>query len=411
MYRSFLLGLSIFGFFGVFSVIGHALEISDQNIRFVEYPGFPEAHSTWGSIGYSSRHHKVYIGVTNHRDRIGLYEYDVSGQSIRLRGFIDQLANLREFQWQGKIHSQIVEGPDGAMYFTTDGGESREEYLMNHPHGYHGGHFLKWDPVSEKLTNLGMGLRFESIKDIAVDRITGLLYGVSYPQVHLLVYDPGKNDLKDLGRMGSDHVPRILFSDQWGNGYYFDWRQRLVKYERDSGRLVFANESLPAFPGTPGAYIITGVTASAENDRGDTVYLITYGAKLLAFHPQKTGIGEVEDLGGLVSGEIEEPWAPYCPNIGLGANGRVYYFLGGHGNYVEPDTTVLMEFNPKTGNRSVVMRFTLDQISEVTGNNVRDRDGNLYFCGRRRDVKARQMGESGQSRPFLIIFNPERGVR
>jgi len=58
-----------------------------------------------------------------------------------------------------------------------------------------------------------------------------------------------------------------------------------------------------------------------------------------------------------------------------------------------------------------VMRFSLDQISEVTGNNVSDADGTLYFCGRRRDLGARQMGESGQSRPFLIVFNPERDVR
>jgi hypothetical protein len=386
-------------------------ELSQDNIRFVEYPDFPEAHSTWGSIGFSSRHNKVFIGVTNHKDRIGLYEYDVPSKDIELKGFIDDLVHLRAFQWQGKIHSQIVEGPDGAMYFSTDGGESREEYLMNHPHGYHGGLFLRWDPATGKLTNLGMALRFESIKDIAVDRVSGLIYGVSYPQVHFLVYNPADNDLKDMGRMGSDHVPRILFSDRWGNGYYVDWRQRLVKYERSQGKLTFAKDSLPAFPGTPGNYIITGITASAENHRKGKVYLITYGAKLVAFYPQEIGIGPVEDLGGLVPGESEEPWGPYCPNVGLGANDRLYYFLGGHGSYVEPDTTVLMEYDPETKSRSVVMRFSLDEISEVTGNNVRDREGNLYFCGRRRDIRAQQMGESGQSRPFLIVFHPERSVR
>ena len=176
-----------------------AADLAEENIRFVEYPGFPEAHSTWGSIGYSSQHNLVYIGVTNHKDKIGLYEYNVSQQTIELKGFLPDLLNLRDFQWQGKIHSQIVEGPDGAMYFSTDGGESREEYLMNHPHGYHGGLFLRWDPVAGRMTNLGMGLRFESIKDVAVDRITGLLYGISYPQVHFLVYNPAENDLRDMG--------------------------------------------------------------------------------------------------------------------------------------------------------------------------------------------------------------------
>jgi len=46
----------------------------------------------------------------------------------------------------GEDPLQIVEGPLGEMYFATDGGESREEYLMEHPHGYSGGFFMKWDP-------------------------------------------------------------------------------------------------------------------------------------------------------------------------------------------------------------------------------------------------------------------------
>ena len=102
-------------------------DLTDNSVRFLNYPGFPEAHSTWGSIGYSSTYNKVYIGVTNHRDRQGLFEYDVSSRTMRLCGFIGDLGHLRSFEWQCKIHTQIVEGPDGGMYFGTDGGETREE--------------------------------------------------------------------------------------------------------------------------------------------------------------------------------------------------------------------------------------------------------------------------------------------
>lgn len=177
-------------------------EITRKNIRFVEYPDFPDAHSTWSSIGYSKVHQKVFIGVTNHRDKVGLFEYDVNRDRMRLCGFLPELVNLRDFQWQGKVHSEIIEGPDGCMYFSTDGGESREEYLMNHPHGYGGGFFFKWNPAEERLTKLGYGMLYESIKDITIDRISGRIMGVSYPQVHLLVYDHQKNDLRDLGRVG-----------------------------------------------------------------------------------------------------------------------------------------------------------------------------------------------------------------
>jgi hypothetical protein len=68
-------------------------EITRKDIRFVEYPNFPDAHSTWSSIGYSKTHRKVFIGVTNHRDRVGLYEYDVIRDRMRLCGFLPERAN------------------------------------------------------------------------------------------------------------------------------------------------------------------------------------------------------------------------------------------------------------------------------------------------------------------------------
>ncbi len=389
-----------------------AAQVTPKNIRFVDYPDFPDAHSTWGSIGYSSVHNKVFIGVTNHRDRVGLFEFEVRSGTMRLCGFIPELAHLRDYQWQAKIHTQIVEGPGGEMYFATDGGESRVEYLMEHPHGYSGGFFMKWDPAQNRLTNLGTGLQYESIKDLAVDKKTGRIAAVSYPQVHFLTYDPKTNELRDLGRLGSDHVPRVIFGDPWGNVYYLDWRQRLVKYEPASGKLVFARESLPAFPGTPGEYIVTGVTAYASDSARGITYLITYGAKMLAFHPQQEGIGKVEDLGGIFDSPKAPPWKYYCPNLALGANGKLYYFLGGHGMYaVQGDKVALMEFDPERHTKQIVLTFPMNVINEVTGSDVKDKDGNLYFAGRRDDRSAEQRGESGASRPFMIIFNPGRAIQ
>ncbi|OGF97223.1 MAG: hypothetical protein A3F83_05165 [Candidatus Glassbacteria bacterium RIFCSPLOWO2_12_FULL_58_11] len=386
-------------------------EITRNNIRYVEYPDFPEAHSTWGSIGYNRKYDKVYIGVTNHRDKVGLFEYDIAGQKMRLCGFLPDLAHLRDYQWQGKVHSQLVEGPDGNMYFTTDGGESREEFLMNHPHGYGGGFFFRWEPAAERLVNLGNGLRYESIKDLAVDQLSGKILGISYPQVHLLLYDPLKNELRDLGRVGSDHVPRVLFSDWFGNMYYDDWRQRLIKYEHETGRLLFSKDSLPAFEATPGYRVVTGITGYAADRVGGVIYLVTYSSKLLAFYPTRLGIGKVEDLGGIFEGPDVAPYDYYCPNLALGDNGMLYYFIGGHGSYVGgKEQNVLVEFNPQTRSKQVVLSFPLKEINEVTGANVKDSQGNLYFCGRRSDPQAERMGESGASRPFMIIFNPGREI-
>ncbi len=392
-------------------------EISKRNIAFIEYPEFSEAHSTWGSIGYNPKQNTVIIGVTNHHDKVGFYEYNPLGRDMKLKGFINNMGYLRPFQWQAKIHSKIIFGSDGTAYFTTDGGESREEYLMDHPQGYVGGFFMKWNPYTNIMTNLGMAMPYESLKDIDIDPKTNLLYAVTYPQAHFLLYDPEKNDLRDLGRLASSHVPRVLFTDWWGNCYYTDWRQRLVKYEKGKGTFVFSKNSLPVFEGTPGSKIITGITAFAKDEGSNTIYIITYGAKILAFHPQKEGIGSIEDLGGVADKGDQPEWVPYVPNLNLGNNGKLYYFIGGHGNFVKKDVAVLMEFNPKTHSRKIIYEYPSDELGEATGSDIKDKDGNLYFAGRsekkREPDKVSSAFQDNEliSRPFMIKFNPTKEVQ
>jgi len=392
-------------------VKGQAGRITEKNIRFIEYPGFPGARSTWGDIGYNRKYNAVYIGVTNHIDSIGLYEYNISGNKMELKGFIGEMAHLRDFQWQGKVHSKIIADPDGCIYFSTDGGDMRQLDFMNGPHGYAGGYFMKWDPAEKRLTNLGMGLQYESLKDIDIDPGTGLIYGVTFPQVHFIVYNTKTNNLQDLGRLGCAHVPRVLFTDRWGNCYYVDWRQRLVKYEKGVNKLVFAKESLPAFPGTPGINIITGITAYARNRDESIIYLVTYGGKILAFHPEKTGIGKVDDLGGVFDASNKEKWNYYVPNLNLGDNGKLYYLIGGHGNFAIMNKTVLMEFDPRSQERSIVYEYPVDILVEATGSDVKDKEGNLYFAGRKEAMDSMAYDSGDNSKAFMIKFNPDKEVK
>lgn len=378
--------------------------ISEKNIKFIEYPGFSGAHSTWDDIGYNPKYNTVYIGVTNHVDSVGIYEYNISKNEMKLKGFIGDLANLRAFQWQGKIHSKFIPDNEGNMYFSTDGGDYRQLDFMNGPNGYSGGYVMKWNPDKDKLTNLGMGLQYESLKDMDIDPETGIVYAVTFPKVHFLVYNPKTNNLLDLGRLGSPHVPRVLFTDQWGNCYYVDWRQRLVKYEKSEKKLVFGKEGLPVFPGTPSYSVVTGITAYAENRAQGIIYLITYGSKVLAFYPQKDGIGKVEDLGGVFDATGKEKWDYYVPNLNIGNNGKLYYFIGGHGNFAIKDTTVLVEFDPYSRKKRILIEYPTAILAEATGSNVKDEKGNLYFAARKED-------SLGNSKPYMIKFNPEREVK
>lgn len=390
--------------------------ITEKNIRFIDYYGFPEGSSAWDDIGYNPSDNTVYVGITDHRDKVALYVYHPSIDSVKLKGFVSDLGRLRPFQWQAKIHSKIVAAPNGEMYFATDGGESREEYLMEHPKGYAGGFIMKWNPVSDQMTNLGMGLQYESIKDIDIDPNTGKVYAISYPQVHFLTYDPASNKLSDYGRLGSGHVPRMLFTDKWGNCYYVDWRQRLVKYEVTKEKLLFAPNSLPSFAGTPGEHIITGITAFAKDDKNGVIYLITYGAKVLAFYPQQNGIGKVEDLGGVIDVPGKERWNYYVPNLNVGNNGKLYYVIGGHGIYAKKDISLFVEFDPKTKTPVILFEYPATIFVEATGCDTKDKDGNMYFAGKRNVPRSAEkrgnLAELGDQPtvPFLVKFNPDKTV-
>jgi len=394
-----------------------AQDITEKNMRFIEYDGFPEGSSAWNSIGYNPHDNTVYVGITDHRDKVALYIYNASKDNMQLKGFISDMARLRDFQWQAKIHTKFVAGKNGEMFFATDGGESREEYFMENPKGYAGGFMLKWDPAEHKLTNLGMGLQYESFKDVDIDTASGKLYAISYPQVHFLVYDLQSNDLKDLGRLGSTHVPRMLFTDRWGNCYYVDWRQRLLKYEKSSGKLLFAEKSLPAFEGTPGGYIVTGITAFAKDEGRGVIYLMTYGAKVIAFYPQEHGIGRVEDLGGALDIEGNEKWRYYIPNLNVGNNGKLYYLVGGHGMYAIKDRSVFVEFDPKLKKPKILFEYPSTVFVEATGCDTKDKEGNLYFAGKRNVPKSERnrgnLGELGDrpTVPFLVKFNPDKTVQ
>lgn len=390
--------------------------ITEKNIRFIEYYGFPEGNSAWDDIGYNPVDNTVYVGITDHKDKVALYIYSPDRDSVKLKGFISDLGRLRPFQWQAKIHSKFAVGPKGEMYFATDGGESREEYLMDHPKGYAGGFLMKWNPAEDRMTNLGMGMQYESIKDIDVDLTTGNVYAISYPQVHFLIYDQQLNKLRDYGRLGSAHVPRMMFTDKWGNCYYVDWRQRLVKYEKSQDKLLFDSKSPPAFEGTPGEHIITGITAFAKDEKKGVVYLITYGAKVLAFYPQQNGIGKVEDLGGVIDIPGKKKWNYYVPNLNVGNNGKLYYVIGGHGIYAKKDQSLFVEFDPETGKQKVIYEFPSTVFVEATGCDTKDKDGNMYFAGKKNAppnaAKGGALAElEGQATiPFLVKFNPDKTV-
>jgi hypothetical protein len=387
--------------------------VSRKNFKYVEYEGFPEKHSTWGSIGYSSKYDKVIIGVTDHLENIVVFEYDCKKGKMHRRAGLNEDGHLQRFMWQGKIHSQILENRnDGWMYWGTDGGESREEYYMDHPRGYIGGFFMKYHPQTQEMKVLGRGRRYESIKDITIDQTRNRIYGVSYPSNHFLIKDLKTNTLIDKGVVNKAHVGRVVFTDDWGNGYYADMRGHLVKYEAHADSFIFDENPISRHKLAEAHVKRSGLRSWARD--GDMFYVVTAWEQLFCFKQKEKGLPAIKDMG-LIFDENKELDAKailggYTPNMACARNHKIYYWVGGHNKYFYDSTSVLVELDPKTNKKEMIYKAHMDEVSECTGSHIVDKRGNIYFAARRH-VKGKEAGESGSSEPYMMIFNPEREIQ
>jgi len=388
--------------------------ISKANFKFLDYPGFKDAHSSWGAIGYSSKFDKIIVGVTDHQERVAIYSYDCKKETIELANWVTAGGHIQRYQWQGKIHSQIIENKnDGWLYWGTDGGEDKEEYYMNHPDGYTGGFFMKYNPGTHEIINLGRGRRYESIKDLQIDQVRNRLYGTTYPSAHLIIKDLKTNKVSDKGCLNKAHTGRVVFTDDWGNAYYTDIRGHLVKYEAEIDSLIWSQKPLFSHPKTEAFRIRSGLRAWTRYKNTNDYYISTGWGTIFRFVPQKKGIGKIEELGLILKPSKKYPARKLigstAPNITCGFNHKLYTLVAGHGNFIEKDKAVLIEIDPKTKEKKIVYRIPLSRTLEATGSHIIDKKGNIYFASRRKVKKG--LVYYGESKAQLIIFNPEKELK
>lgn len=395
------------------STLSWGTDLGPENFKFVDYPGFPEQHSTWGSIGYSEKFDRVVIGVTDHFDTVYIYSYDpVSGVMEKGPEITRDGHLLGPYQWQGKIHSQMIENKkDGWIYFGTD--EGLERWV---PYG--GGYFMKYHPITHELVNLGLGSPGLAIKEFCFDQKRQRMYGIGAPDNYIIIKDLETKETRNLGSINKKYPGRVTFTDDWGNLYLADQMGHLVKYEPATDSIHFSKNPLPVSLSTDGRDTgwrnSFGLKGWARYKDTNNFYVLTYTRHVIHFIPEEFGMGEWRDLGLVYEGDdvprntvIDHA---YTPNFVCGNNHKLYYWAGGHGHHFFPDVSVLIEMDPATGETSIVYKAPTTEVLECTGSDVKDKYGNLYFAGTRH-VEGREAGESGSSVPHLVIFNPETPLK
>ncbi|MBL8028674.1 MAG: hypothetical protein JNL74_19780 [Fibrobacteres bacterium] len=379
--------------------------------------GFPNSHTIWSSIGITDKD-VVYSGVCDHTINVGIFKYNPVTDSISYLGDILGLGKMTLQQWQGKVHTALVQNPrDGLVYFGTDAGNGLWEGVGIPEFGYTGGHWFTINPVTDEVKNMGRAVPFLGLKSIAVDPVYNRIFATTDPNSHFIVYDVEKGKSgdfevyskanQDLGCINGIHEPRMSWCDKWGNAYTSNEAGQFVKFNGKTGELTRLNRTvLPYALGTASYLVGSGPSAIVSVDKGSYFYGVTYYGRLFKFTPEENGDGSIEDLGHGWGSNDERADGLKVGNLALNKEKtKLYYVIGGHGQFVTKDSSaILVEFDLAAKTKTHV--YTFDKIvTECTGG-VTDSKGNIFFGAHGQSVPV--PGEETLRKPYLVKFDPAK---
>lgn len=344
-------------------------------VRELTLPTVQEASSIWGATGRDPRGH-IWVGVSAGSSRAAarLLEYDPLADAWHERGaVVERLKTAgvyREGESQVKIHSKILPGADGWLYFasTDEAGEVPGTVLPRW-----GGHLWRIHPATygwEHLLAVPEGL-------VALSGVGRFVFALGYWGHVLYAYDTvtGQSKRTVVGSVDG-HVSRNFLADVRGHAYVPRVRSHADRHL--SAELVEYDSALRELAATPLEFYLRSGSPNPNHGIVGLAYLpdgrllfTTHRGQLYSIDPRGTGAAAVAALGWLhPEGEA------YAPSL---------FFLGGSlvagvtqraGKY----DWVVFELKTRTSVASPLDTKGLQSVL-LYGSITRDNAGRLYVVG------------------------------
>jgi hypothetical protein len=366
-------------------------------VRELRLPDVPGANSVWGATGRDARG-RIWVGVSagSSGNDAHLFQYDPSTDTWQDRGgVVDQLKAAgihRPDEIQTKIHSKIVTGDDGWLYFASSS-EAGESPGASPPRW--GGHIwrihpdrLEWRHVAavpEGLVAMAGGGRF--------------VFALGYWDHVVYRVDTSDGELKRItvGSVGG-HVSRNFLADARGHAYVprvqagGDGAPSAALVEYDAELRAVAETPLEFYLGKGNPNPNHGIVGLAYLPDGRLLFT-THRGHLYAIEPQPGAPAKVAALGWFhPDGET------YAPSLFVVGGSRLVAGVTRRDRRFE---WVVFELTTR-----VSAAFPLDtkdlQRLQLYGSISRDNDGRAYVGG----WTAREQG-SGQ-RPVVLQISQAR---
>jgi hypothetical protein len=334
-------------------------EINGVGVKAAMYPHpeyDEELWSQWGQ-GIVLDDGRFYSAIGDHVAVDGnsfVYEYDPATNTLATVGDVLSYIDHVPGTWgYGKIHSQMVPGPCGEIYFSTYWGSFRD---ITFEGDYTGDVLFRLDPFGRTLQPLGVPVEFYGQASLAAHVPGGLIYGEAVDPVPMsddvetgpfFVYDVIDEQVVYTGPDEPHAGFRSILVDAEGTAYYSIGGGELQTYDPATGETTTHEATVP------GEYLRAATGPGPDG----SVYGVTDGPDMFfAMRPD----GSIEELGEALE---------YTASMALAPDGSAFYYMpGAHGDAPEWGSP-LISVDTATGEQTVIVELN-EAIQEEFGHTV-----------------------------------------
>jgi len=266
--------------------------------------------SCWWALG-NDDDGNIYVAISNHRNypdgNVAVFKYDPSQNKMTLVNDIKSVSTAAE-NWlptenQQKVHTRLIRGADGALYFATHDNSwgTLTDHRGTHIYALKNGVITDLSKTATSYLNKAMqkvngsiGVHVENYGTIGMEMTRGaprLLYGITYGDGYLYRLDLETGDIKMIAQTGkgyADGIIRNFAVDMNGNAYVpmrgtSNGDIRIYKYNNTDGAWAYTGKSYPDNFLASNDPDKSGWVMHVYTKAGDMVYFIAYDGKVYSF--------------------------------------------------------------------------------------------------------------------------------
>ena len=388
----------------------HRVRTTDKayKVQYYEFTEHPESDSTWSlSVGPDGRIYAAACAERTPGNTVKIVRYNEEQDKLDylfdLDKMVDDPADSGRAT-QCKIHYSFVPSmSDGIMYMASHlSGPPIDQPAYSPWRSWHdkercfrGAALLAFDTKTDKVLWWDTLIPREGCRCLLHDEERGLLYALSYPRDHFIIYDLEKRTRQDVGRIGSVNA-QVLFMDEKHRVYTSSDDGRLVRYDPSTGRLTYSPYLLPHDPAFQTGWHSVFYDAVASPD-GQYVYACTWIAKpyLMRFRLNELSRGWpiIDDLGPATQERDQtmpvDTFKDHCGGLTFAGDGQLYFVASRWRDPIYnpmPDAKysrqgVLWRLNPHTNKKQEVALLECEAKvkAQYVSRGAVDHNGNLFF--------------------------------